>query len=400
MSNEPNKPEQQPGKLSPRVIIPETTPTPKRKFTLAIPTWVWVGLAALLLLCAGLPIFKLMRGTKVTFKINVGDLQIVDQPAVIYNPMGKLDLLRSDYARRIAPINTEYEEVQRHLNAARADLAGKLEAKRVLKGEENRLGTEIPDIILQNQSALDDLWVKEGDALDKEYEDTKEAFQQRLETRARELGIPYQRNKEINSIDVSVNAFKLALYGAPKTVKAEEERKYAEALLAEWQNYQEEWQKRMGAMKEKSMEIRQRPGPKINEVKIHIDKILDDIKAIESDIASYQLEIQQHESRLAGLNEQIQQVTQQFTADLLSAPKDFIITRLTLDANNEAVLNDLENRKDLPFGDYLLWVSAQKDGEIYWAMKKFAIRKNQRETVYVLRKDFVPARIHLSGEKP
>jgi predicted outer membrane protein len=399
MSNEANKPEQQSGKLSPRIIIPETTPPAKRGFRL--PLWLWLGLAVLFLLGAGLAIFRLSQEARVTFKVDAGDLQMTDQPMVIYNLMGKVELLRSDYARRTAPVNTEYAEVQNHLTAACADLAGKLEAKRLLKGEENRLGTEIPDIISQNQSALEDLWITQGAELDKEYADTKEEYQQKLELRARELGVDYQRNKEIDSIDVSVNAFKLALYNAPKTVKSEEERKYAEGLLAEWQKYQEDWQKRLGSMKEQSQEIRQRPGPKINEVKKLIGKVTDDLQTIDADIAAYQQEVREHESRLAGLDGQVQQITRQFVADLLNTPKDFVKTRLKLNVSGMAELTDLENHKqDFPPGDYFLLVSAQKDGEIYWALKKFAIREHRRETVYIQRRDFVLARSYLSGQKP
>jgi chromosome segregation ATPase len=395
-----NRPENEPGKLSPRVTIPEVEPPQKNGIKLSIPLWLWAAVGLLVLIGAGISVFMVVRQTKVTFRVDAGDLKITDQPAVIYNFMGKVDLLRSDYARRMTPIDSEYTEVRNNLASARADMAGKLETKRLLKGEIQRLSAQIPDFIEQSQGQLNDLWVKQGAVLDKEYADTKEQYQKKLEDRAKQLGVDYQRNQDIDSIDVSVNAFKLSLYGAPKTVKVEDERKYAESLLAEWQKYQEDWQKRLVSMKDKSQQIRQQPGPKIEEVKAQVAKVQNDIFAVDADISSYQLEIQQYEGRTNDLNTQIQKVTKQFMDDLLSAPKEFIKTRLQLDGNGIAELKDLEDHKeDFPPGDYFLLVSAQKDDQVYWALKKFTIKEYSKSDVYILRSDFVLARSYLSNKQ-
>jgi cob(I)alamin adenosyltransferase len=393
---QPSRPENKPGKLRPKVNIPEV---PARQFKLAVPLRLWAGLGALILAGIGLFVFWLIKETRVTFRVDAGDLKIDDQPAVIYNFMGKVDLLRSDYARRVKPIDSEHNEVQNNLASARADLAGKLETKRLLKGEAQRLNAQIPAFISESRNELNDLWVKQGASLDKEYADTKEQYQQKLEERARQLGVDYQRNKEIDSIDVSVNAFKLALYGAAKTIKVEDERKYAEGLLVEWQKYQEAWQKRMVSMKDKSQSIRQQPGPKIEEAQAQIAKVQNDIFAVDADISSYQVEIQQYDARTGDLNAQIQKVTKQFMDDLLNAPKEFVKTRLKLNGNGVAELKDLENRKDdFPPGNYFLLVSAKKDSQVYWALKNFTIKEHGKSQVYILRSDFVLASSYLGKE--
>ncbi|MDR1146634.1 MAG: hypothetical protein LBK71_10940 [Verrucomicrobiales bacterium] len=394
-----NRPERRPGKLRPKVDLPETPLPARHRYKPARPWQLWAAGGMLLLIGAVCLVIWLARETRVTFHVNVGELKITDQPAVIYNFTGKVDLLRADYRRRLAPINLELNEVQNNLAAARADLAGKLERRRLLKGEMERLNAQIPGFIAQSNDALNDLWLKQGTALDEEYADTKEQYQRRLIERAGQLGVVYQRNREIDSIDVSVNAFKLALYGANKAVKVEDERKFAERLLAEWQQYQEDWQQRLGSMKDKSQAIRQQPGPKIEGVKEQLAKLRDDQAAAEADISSYQLEVRQYEARLAELDERLQQVTGRFMDDLLGAPRDFVKIRLKLTVDGTAELKNLEqHRDDFPAGDYFLLVTAEKDDQVDWALKKFTIKDHGRERIYVLRGDFVPARSYLSAE--
>ena len=383
-------------KVLPKVTIPEIRESPKRGSKFAIPVWLWIGLGGLLLAGLIFLVIGFIRETKVTFHISPGDLTITEKPAIIYNFTGKVDLLRADYVRRIAPINFELKEVQSSLAAARADLAGKMEKKRMLNAEVERLGAQIPKYAEESQQALSGLFDKQGAVLDKEYAAKKEEYQKTLEDHAKELGVDYQRNTEFDSIDVSVNAFKLALYGAPKAVNAENERKYAEDLLVEWQKYQEEWQKRLLALKDESQNIRQQPGPKIKGIQEQVAAVKEDIETVDAEIASYQLEVRQYEVRNQELNEQVKVVGNQFMEDLLKTPKDFIKVRLDLAADGTAQLNGLEDHGDeYPSGDYFLLVTGLKDKEVYWALKKFTIREHAKQKVYVLRSDFVQASSYL-----
>ena len=388
--------------MSPVVTIPEAPAaagTGKRRWRIPITVWLLLALAVLVFI--GIELYRSARETRIIFNFNLGELTLAESPAIVYNFTGRLDLLRADLARRLEPINTEFDEIQSYLAAARADLAGKLEKKRLLKTQVDKLAAEIPAIASLHKTELDDLWIGQGDALEKEFADTKEQLRGQLEDRAARIGVAFKRNEDIDSLDVDVNAFKLALYNAPKTVKVEDERKAADELLAEWQKFQDDWQKRVGALKEKSEAIRKQPGPKIAEVEDQIAKTRNDIAGVDADIASFQQEIRRHEQRLEELNAQANEVTGRFLTSLHNAPKDFIKTRLTPDAEGVIELKDLRRRaEEFPPGDYYLFAVAKKDNEIYWAVKKFTVRENVKESVTVRRADFIPARLYLTKGNP
>ncbi|MDR1191410.1 MAG: hypothetical protein LBK60_07085 [Verrucomicrobiales bacterium] len=387
------------GRFPPRVVIPEPAAADRRKLT--VPLWLWGGLGLLVLTVAALTAVWLMQETRVTFHVDSGDLVLTEPPAIVYNFTGQVDLLRSDYSRRVAPIDLESREVQNNLAAVRADLAGKLEAKRLLKNELERLDMKIPEFIADTQHELTDLWAQQGGELDREYVLTEEEYQQKLVERARQLGLDYRRNQDIDFMDVSVNAFKLALYGMPKTVNAEAERQFAEDLLAEWQKYQEDWQKRMAVLKAKSQDIRKQPAPKIEEVRERMAKVTADLALVDVDVAAYQLELRQYERRAADLNTQLREVTRQFMDHLLVTPNEFVKTRLSLGENGFAELRDLGGRKEeFPPGDYWLLVTAVKDERTYWALKKFSIEEHRRQLVNILPGDFTPVTAWLNGNQP
>ena len=388
-------------KKKPKVVLPpeeQTVPVFTRVKSLKtvisqkIPKTVWLTLLGLFLLVSFAGIYFLTRETSVIGRVDLGDLQLVDQPAVVYNFSGKLDLLKSDYAKRIAPLNEQLKGIEDNLAAAKADVAARLQRKSMLEGQISSLETEIPKYIDASQSQLEALWSKQGVAMDKEYVETKAAMHREIEARAKQNGLKYERNKEIDALDVAVNSYKLALYAAPKSVKVDEERAFGEALLGRWKKFEDDWQTRQSLIKEKALEIKKQPGPKIEEAKGRIEVLRTDLASLNDELRSLQTEQDRYKQDKVELDAQVAAVTSQFGSDLMLLPKEFIKLKVSLESDTSVQMHNLQEKSlDMPPGNYIFFVRAKSGEEAYWAMKDFVIKEYERTQISITRQDFVPA---------
>ncbi len=386
-------------KKKPKVILPPPEEPPRKRFRFKVPelprSTRWWALA-LVLLGVGIGTYLYLRETSVIAHVVSGDLQIVDRPAVVYNFTGKLGLLKSDYAKRVNPLEEQLKGIEDDLAAAQADMAGRQERKKSLEGQISGLETEIPKYVDASQTELDALWKTQGAALDREYADTKEKLQKEIEDRAKKCGLKYERNKDIDALEVAVNSYKLALYAAPKGVKVDEERAFGEDVLSRWKKFEEGWQTRQTAIKAKALEIKKEPAPKIDETRARIDGLKNDLSSLETELASLQDEVDRYSQAKKEMEGQIEVIVQQFVTDLLAAPNDFIKMKYTIEPDATVQMHNLQDKAlDLPPGNYIFFVQAKSPDQIYWAMKEFAIKEYERTQIDITRQDFVPARSFL-----
>ncbi|MDD5262443.1 MAG: hypothetical protein PHD76_11415 [Methylacidiphilales bacterium] len=386
-------------KKKPRVILPPPEAPPRRRFHFMVPEFPrsvrWWALG-LVLLGVGIGTYLYLRETSVIAHVVPGDLQIVDRPAVVYNFTGKLSLLKSDYAKRVHPLEEQLKGIEDDLAAAQADMAGRQERKKSLEGQISGLEAEIPRYVDASQTELDALWKTQGAALDREYADTKESLQKEIEDRAKKCGLKYERNKDIDALEVAVNSYKLSLYAAPKGVKVDEERAFGEDILSRWKKFEADWQIRQAAIKAKALEIKKEPAPKIDETRARIDGFKTDLSSLETELVSLQDEVDRYSQAKKEMEGQIEVIVRQFVTDLLAAPNDFIKMKYPIEADATVQMHNLQDKSlDLPPGNYIFFVQAKSPDQIYWAMKEFAIKEYERTQIDITRQDFVPARSFL-----
>lgn len=359
-------------------------------------------LAALLLLfaaVAAVSVYFLTRETRLTVSVDAADITLNPQAHIVFNFAGKINMLRRDYQNRQQPLINQVDEQQLQLIAARGDLAGRQQRKKLLDDALEQYQREIPEILRQGQEKLDRFWNEEGEALKKEYRDTLEAIQQEILERAQKLGIPYTRNTELDAIEVAANAFRLALYNVASSVNVDEERRWVEGVLARWKEFEKSWTERQLQLRDKAMAIRQEPGPKVAAAEERIASLRQEIAALEIELQALEGEVATYEQRLAEAQTALEATIQPFMEELLSIPNQFEHIPLTLPSSGALELRNLQERTDLPPGDYTLLVRGVRDGQEFWAVKDFTLTAYDKNAVTVGATDFVPARSLLLPKK-
>jgi hypothetical protein len=355
------------------------------------PVLAWAAALIVLLLLGGLGfyIYQITRETTFEATLLTDDLVMTGSPMVIYNFDGQVSQIKRDYAERRGPMEVRLQEIEADLASAKADLAGREEKKRLLTGEIQKLRNSIPLLVGESEKKLERLWKEEGGGLDKAYSDQKDALHKEIEKRAKDLGLKYERNQELDALEVAVNAFRLSLYGAPKTVNVDEQRLFSEDILKRWRDYEKEWAKQQLAIKEKAMVIKQSPGPAIEVAQKQIENLKVDLDALNIDLASLQEEVNRRQQDEVEEQEKLREVEKPFLSDLLKIPGNNILRELKADLEGKYRLRNLEKSTDMLPGDYLFFVQAQKGDETFWAIKSFTVSAYKKTELQVSRQDFV-----------
>lgn len=362
-----------------------------RRPLLASPTARMIFLV-LFAVIAAVSLYYFTRETRLTIHASGGDITLYPEAQIVFNFSGKISMLRRDYQNRQQPLIQQVDDQQLQLISARGDLAGRQQRKKLLDDALAQYQKEIPDILREGQEALDRFWNQEGEALKKEYRDTLEALHQEIADRAQTLGIAYTRNPDLDAIEVAANAFRLALYNAPTGVQVDEQRRWVEGILARWKEFESRWIERQLQLRDKAMAIKQEPGPKVAATEERIASLRLEIEALSIEIQALEAEVATYEERLKEAQQSLEATIQPFMQELLNIPGQFEHITLQLPASGPLELRDLQERSDLAPGTYTLLVRGTREGQEYWAMKKFTINAYKKNTVSIQPGDFVPAR--------
>ena len=348
-----------------------------------------------LLAAAAVSIYYFTRETTLEVQVVAADFQVQPKAYVVFNFAGKTSMLQRDFRTRQAPLLEQLALQEEQLTSARADLAGRQQRRKMLQTSQEQLQKEIPQLLDRSQKELDRFWNQEGAALKKEYATFRDSLHQEIADRAKQLGLQYQRNPELDAIEVAANAFRLALYNAPAKVVVDEQRKWSEELLARWNDFEKKWNAKQLGLKDKAMAIKQAPGPKvaaneerINQLRLEIDAMDIELKALQDEVATY--ESRQKEARQA-----LEDTVAPFLRELLNVPGEFEKLTFDLPADGKLAVGDLQERADLPPGNYTLLVRGLRKEEEFWAVKDFTIKAYAKNTVEVNAGDFKPARGYL-----
>jgi hypothetical protein len=354
--------------------------------------WVGVGILLILLIGLGIYIYQITRETSAEITFSLEDLSMSGSPLIVYHFDGQVSQIKRDYAERRSPMELRLQEIEADLASAKADLAGREEKKRLLSEEIQKLRDSIPLLVAEGEKKLDRLWKEEGGSLDQSYAAQKESLHKEIENKARELGLKYERNPELDALEVAVNAFRLSLYGAPKTVNVDEQRVFSEDLLKRWRDFEKDWSKKQQEIKEKAMEIKQSPGPRIEDTQKAIESLKVDLEALNIDVDSLQEEVNRRQQDEVEEQEKLREVEKPFLSDLMKVPSNNILRQLQVGSNGKCLLSHLEKSTDMPPGEYVLLVQGQSGEEIFWAFKSVTVTRHKKTEVRVTRQDFKPAR--------
>jgi hypothetical protein len=378
------------------VHFPDVTPPePPRRRIHFKKRWLFI-LLVLALIGGGILLYFASRETKFKATVAVTGVQIQPEAYVVYDFSDRVDMIRRDLAKREAPFRELLMGTMADIQAAKADLAGRQQRKKLLLDALEQDRAEIPKIINDGQARLRKLWEDKGKELDQEYADAKAAVNKQIEDRAKNLGLKYQKPEDLDAPEVAANAFRLALYGAPDTIDSAKERLWTEQLLKEWREGEKVWSAKLIEVRKQADAMRASTQPKIESIEDRISQLQTEVESLNDDLADFDSEIARHEARASEVQTQLNAVFVPFYTDLLQAPSDYRVTTLQIGSDGLIEVRNLDD-KDEAFkpGKYQLFIRGVKDGIEVWALKPFDLIKHQTTTVNVVDADFQPASVLL-----
>ena len=134
------------------------------------------------------------RETSVKIKVLTSDLDVQSPAYLVYDFSGKINLIKRDYEKLKKPLVDEIKGVEETLLAAKADLAGREERRKLLLDAIQEDEKEIPKILKKSRNVLQSLWEAEGGKLDQDYNVNLNKLFRQIEDRATELGLKYNAN--------------------------------------------------------------------------------------------------------------------------------------------------------------------------------------------------------------
>ncbi|MDX6765172.1 MAG: hypothetical protein SFU85_00110 [Candidatus Methylacidiphilales bacterium] len=353
-----------------------------------------VGILAFLVISA-VSIYLLNRETILDINVEPGQYQLQPKAFVVFNFAGKTSMLKRDFLARQAPLLEQLDQQREQLASAKSDLASRQQRRDLLSESSDQLQKEIPQILERSQKELDQFWEKQGMALKEEYNSFRDSLHQEIQDRAKQLGLKYQKNLELDAIEVAANAFRLSLYNAPTGVAVDEQRKWSEALLKRWNEFEKKWNDKQLELKNKAIAIKQEPGPQVAAAQERIEQLRSEIAALDIELGALRDEVATYEQRLQEARQALEDTVAPFLRELLNVPGDFEKMTLDLPADGHLLVRDVQERTELPPGEYTLLVRGLLQDDEYWAVRDFTVLEYKKNDIQVLSTDFKPARDYL-----
>jgi hypothetical protein len=303
-----------------------------------------------------------------------------------------LRTLRGEFGLAREPYFEELKIKENALRQVSSDFAGLEERQRLIRQEIDTAKAEIGEVARQTTLKADQLWTEQAPLLDQDYEKTLNEFEQRLLGKVKALGLDYKNISPVRSPEVWVNAFRLALYDPPKTVKTGEERIWAEAQLKEWRDFEASHQLRRQTIKTEADAIKKLAGPRLEEVNLRVRRLQERLKEADLELAPIRVELEQVNGQLESSRVLLEQQTKKYFDQLYQIPTRNVIDKFAMEQGRRWQWRRLEQLPQYPPGSYLLWLTLKKDGEDYWALVPFHTEAYKRTTIQVSDRAFVKAR--------
>lgn len=204
--------------------------------------------------------------------------------------------------------------------------------------------------------------------------------------------MPFQPHPEVDVPEVTVNAFRLALYQAPSGVNVTQERQWAEGLLQQWREQEKTWEEEKLTIKNKAERMRDPIGTMIEQIQKRAGFLQEQAQDVEDEMALIKEEISRFEGRVEEQRKEIQELLQPFYEELLRTPMDY--SNAIFPVQNLGLIDVRELDKDTRFppGTYRLLVRGIKDNSEYWAIKEFTLQSYRTTRLLITADDFKSVR--------
>ncbi|SDT86236.1 hypothetical protein SAMN05444156_0157 [Verrucomicrobium sp. GAS474] len=380
--------------VSPAPVTPASAPKKKKRIPPIVSRILgWILAIALIGGLAYGAVYYL-RQTQMQGIIVAPDYLLPEKVAIIRDFSGDISALRVEFRSARAPFERDLAEKELNLKRIASDLAVVEQRKKLYQQEADAANAEVAAILDRARNEADAVWKNTGGALDAEYQAKTDAFIQSLVDRAAAIKLPFTLNPDANPLrspDVWANAFRLALYNPPAPIKPVAEREWLEKQLAEWHVYEKGYDERRTAIKAQAAAIRKAVSPKMDEIRVRVDKAAADVAAAEADAAPLRDELANAKVETEGARTRIVDQRASYVAQLQDIPKRNLIQSLPVDHRGRFRWEHLEANAQFPPGNYLLWVELKKDDQPYWAVVPFTIKEYQRLSLVLKPGAFVPA---------
>ncbi|MFZ5806555.1 MAG: hypothetical protein ACOY3I_05070 [Verrucomicrobiota bacterium] len=390
---EPNQPRQ---RKTPVVQLPKPEYQPSRfsSFGLQIKNFGrdnLVKATIAILIISGIVLFFLLRETRLQVAIDSGTLQLQTEAHVVLDFSERITMVQRSLEERLEPLRQALEEAEASLGAAQADFAGRSQSKKLLTDTLDQDEKKMSGLIHSTRGELNNLWDVEFKKLDDEQEKTKIALNNKIKDRAKELKIALNLSSDLDAPEVIVNAFRLALYGAPKEVDVNAQRTWVESLLQEWKQMETKLSEKRADLRAQVQKVREPLGGQIDDIQKRMARMREEIVGIDENLNLIQAEINRFEDRVSTLKKEMQDTLQPFYEDLLGVPKDYIRFTYSI-VNGSLDVREIEKNAEFKPGNYRLLVRATRDGEEYWCLQNFEIRAYKTTLFNITPDQFVSVR--------
>jgi hypothetical protein len=343
----------------------------------------------------GIGTYYLFRQTRVAGTIQAEGFEVHPEIMVIRDFRSDALALKDELASVREPLLEQIKEKDEYARRTQSDLAGREERLRLLEQEIGTTEKDMENLVSEAQKNARKIWETEGVALDNEFDNALQDFSKILQDRAKSLKLNYVHNEEYKSPEVWVNAFRLALYDAPKGVSTGLEREWAEKNLAEWRGFEAGINTRRQALKAKADKFRGEVGPNIEKYTDRIAELRIRVAETEAEIGPLREELAMHQRDLDAVKASEAALDGPYYEQMLRIPLGNVLHKLPLDKNGKFLWTHLEKNPAYPPGNYLFWARAKRNGEEHWAVIPFTIQAYTLSEVLVYDGMFVPVRKYL-----
>lgn len=351
-----------------------------------------IRISAAIIIVGAILTFFIMRETRLQVAINSGERTLQPEAFVVFDFTERIALLKKDLALRLEPLQASLDEAQGSLGSAQADLAGRVQSKKLLQDTIEQDEKKMSDVIQNTRDKLKSLWDEEFKKIDDGYEKSKAEFNKKIAERAQSLKLQLTKNSELDVPEVTVNSFRLALYGAPKEIDVNAQRTWAEDLLKQWRDEEAKRTEKRAGIRKQIQEVREPVGGKIEDIKTRIAGMKNEIVDIDNNLGMVKDEISRFEERVADLKKQIRDTIQPFYEDLLRVPADYLHFSYTIQPDGALDVRDIDKNREFKPGKHKLLLRAVQNGEEYWTLVDFEIKPYKTTKFTVTPDQFIPAR--------
>lgn len=359
--------------LAPMAGVP--VQVPKKEVHRVRPAWLKIIIAVtlrLLVLAAivglGYYSYYTLRETRLEGFVNLPPGFQVKRVCLVRDFRQDVLNLAEELAMARAPLSSDIDQLESVVSRSKSDVAGRDERLRLLREEVEKADKEILGVMKDATESGNKIWAGPGAALDVDFAQKKEEFHKKIVERAAQLRIKYVDNTDFRDPEVWVNAFRLALYDAPKEINTTAQREWAEKELNGWKKYVESYQQSMTALKKQVEEIQTSPQGRIGEINQRVADLNQRIGETEQEITPIRQELKQGQEALDKLKAEQASLESPFYKQVLDAPEGSLLLKLNFDPEtNRFSWREINRDPQFPPGEYNLWVSAiAKDGQEYW----------------------------------